>query len=212
VGQLTLVLSFTCLCRDHAHKWLALLQHGGLLVLKGGTQHFMFQPGVCHEFRMNAEGFAAAADWGESPAASQASSSREQPQQQQQQQVSVSVSATGAAEADPCKEVIVTVTVGSAAAAAAKAAQKLSSEHEQAAVPTLTAVVPTQSAPGSSQSAQPAPTPHAKDPPAAHGNVFMHILALLRHGSSKQQQASGCACSSGSGVDCSAAAEHETAA
>lgn len=50
-------------CRDHEHKWLSKLQHGGLLVLKGGGQQFMFQPEVCHDFRMNAEGFAAAADW-----------------------------------------------------------------------------------------------------------------------------------------------------
>jgi hypothetical protein len=54
-------------CRDHKHKWLALLQHGGLLVLRDGVEQFMYQPGVCHEFRMNAEAFAAAAAWDPPP-------------------------------------------------------------------------------------------------------------------------------------------------
>lgn len=178
-----------CTHRDHAHKWLALLQHGVLLVLKGGTQHFMFQPGVCHEFRMNAEGFAAAADWGESPASPQASSSRssledlEEPQEQQQQ-VAVTVSAADASEADPSREVIVTVTVGPpAAAAAAKATHELSSIQVQAA-----AAAPMQSVLGSQQPPATAASPHAKDTSAAaDGNVFVHLLTLLRQGSRKQR-------------------------
>jgi hypothetical protein len=211
---------------------LALLQHGGLLVLKGGTHHFMFQPGVCHEFRMNAEGFAAAADWGKSPASSQASSSRssfedhEQPQptatgaleqhlgmlnsnscnSQQQQLVAVTVSAANGAEADPSREVIVTVTVGPAVAAA-KVSQDPGSKHTSAAAPT-----PMQSGLGSNQPPPTAAPPDGKDPhAAADGNVFVNILMLFRHGSSKQQWASSQDGSSGSHVECSTGAAHATA-
>lgn len=36
-------------------------------MLRDGVEQFMYQPGVCHEFRMNAEAFAAAAAWDPPP-------------------------------------------------------------------------------------------------------------------------------------------------
>jgi hypothetical protein len=49
--------------RSHEQRWLQLLPHGSLLVLRGGQHAFMLQPGVCRTFRLNAEAFAAACPW-----------------------------------------------------------------------------------------------------------------------------------------------------
>lgn len=62
------------LCRSHGKKWLSYLKRGSLLVLRDGIHQFMFQPGVCLEFRKAAAQFAAEAEWDGTAAKAHASS------------------------------------------------------------------------------------------------------------------------------------------
>lgn len=47
--------------RSHEKVWVSLLQRGQLLVLHNGIHQFMFQPGVCQEWRARAKAFTAEA-------------------------------------------------------------------------------------------------------------------------------------------------------
>jgi hypothetical protein len=98
----------------------------------------MFQPEVCHNFRMNAEGFAAAADWNPSPerlSQSGSSSSRASTEQTAQ----AGNSSSGAEREEGEVEVQITLTAAAASGLKGKSKQRLPAYPE---AQQRTAVVP----------------------------------------------------------------------